>query len=61
MSMAGLSTEVNLNITDLQTIVTILCKNTTCKHSMRPYGIVSCNLKHITIDEHGECKNKEPK
>lgn len=59
--MAGLNAEVKLDISDLQTIVTILCKNTKCKHNMRPYGIVSCNLKHIAIDEDGKCCNCEVK
>ena len=59
--MAGVKAEVNLDITDLKTIVTIMCKNTNCMYSMRPYGIVSCNLKHITIDQEGKCCNCEVK
>ena len=61
MKLAGVKAEVNLDITDLKKIVTIMCRNTNCKYHMRPYGIAGCNLKHIVIDDEGKCCNCEVK
>ena len=59
--MAGLSAEIKFDITDLKTLITVMCKNTKCKYNMRPYGVIGCNLKHIVIDNEGKCCNCEVK
>lgn len=49
---------------EFENINKIMCKNLKCKYNLAtqtPEGWVSCNLKRITINDKGECQEKEEK
>ena len=55
--MADLS---NYSITfDLEPIVKLVCLNTACKNHLQWFGAAACNLKQISIDEDGRCRDFE--
>lgn len=45
---------------DIEPVVKLCCEKYNCINNlMATKGFYNCNLKHVTINQNGECKHKE--